>query len=221
MLVPLIAILSICLFLAGCQSGPTTREAADTVYMNGRIYTVNEAQPWADAVAIKDGKFLVVGSNDDVEAVVGEGTKVVDLKGKFAMPGLHDTHVHMEQAYKGDVLGDSLLTFPAGETSIKKLQEILKIYADKNPDLEILFAQNLPQTPFPNASPTKEFIDEVIPDRPVVILSDTEHEGLLNSKALEMEGITQGTPAPEGGTIDKDPNTGEPTGYLRETAAGK
>jgi len=66
---------------------------ADTVYTNGKIYTVNEAQPWAEAVAIKDGKFLVVGSNADVEAVTGEGTEVVDLGGRMAMPGLIDVHL--------------------------------------------------------------------------------------------------------------------------------
>jgi len=67
-------------------------EVADTVYTNGRIYTVNEAQPWVEAVAVKDGKFLVVGSNDDVQAAIGNGTEVVDLAGDFAMPGLIDIH---------------------------------------------------------------------------------------------------------------------------------
>ncbi len=67
-------------------------DAADTVYTNGRIYTVNEVQPRVEAVAIKDGTFLVVGSNAEVEVVTGEGTEVVDLGGAFAMPGLIDIH---------------------------------------------------------------------------------------------------------------------------------
>ncbi|MBD3857695.1 MAG: amidohydrolase, partial [Acidobacteria bacterium] len=76
----------------GCAQQPA--EIADTVYTNGKIYTVNEAQPWAEAVAIKDGKFLVVGSAAEVEAVTGKETEVVDLAGAFAMPGIGDPHIH-------------------------------------------------------------------------------------------------------------------------------
>ena len=77
----------------GCAE-PPTGDVADTVYTNGRVYTVNEAQPWAEAVAIKDGKFLAVGSNDDIQASAGESTQVVDLGGKFVMPGIVDMHAH-------------------------------------------------------------------------------------------------------------------------------
>jgi len=206
------------LVITSCSNQPD--QVADLILTNGKIYTVNEVQPWVEAVAIKDGRFMFVGSNEDVKASIGEKTTVIDLGGKFVMPGLHDPHVHLEQAYKGDLLDEQMLTFPVDELSIKELQKLLKEYADKNPDLDVLFAQNLPQDIFPNSSPTKEFIDEVIPDRPVVILSDTEHEGLLNSKALEMEGVVASTATPPGGTIDKDSN-GEPTGYFREMAAGK
>ena len=89
--------------LAGCS--PTDQPAAesddassaiaaDTVYINGRIYTVDETQPWAEAVAIKDDKFVAVGSNDDVASVTGENTDVIDLAGKFVMPGFSDAHLH-------------------------------------------------------------------------------------------------------------------------------
>jgi len=214
----LLLLFSIGLFFISCNN--IDKNTADVIYKNGRIYTVNVDQPWAQAIAIKDGKIVSVGSDDDAEDNIGKNTKVIDLGGKFVMPGLHDPHVHIEQAYIGDILGDQLLTFPADASSVKELQELLKEYADKNPGLQVLFAQGLPQDIFPNSSPTKAFIDEVIPNRPVFILSDTEHEGLLNSKALEMEGITATTPSPEGGTIDKDSN-GQPTGYFREMAAGK
>jgi len=213
----LLLLFSVGLLLVSCKY--TDKETADIIYKNGKIYTVNDDQPWAEAIAIKDGKIITVGSDIEIENNIGKSTKIIDLEGKFVMPGLHDPHVHIEQAYKGEILGEQLLTFPADASSIKELQQLLKEYADKNPDLKVLFAQGLPQDMFPNSSPTKAFIDEVIPNRPVVILSDTEHEGLLNSKALEMEGIDTNTPTPEGGTIDKDSN-GEPTGYFREMAAG-
>lgn len=211
-------LIPILFLLLSCSNAD--KEYADIIYLNGKIYTVNEDQPWAQAIAIKDGKILEVGSEDDVEITKGKNTKIIDLNGNFVMPGLHDAHVHLEQAYKGDILGDQMLTFPADASTVKELQILLKEYAEKNPDLNVLFAQNLPQDIFPNSSPTKDFIDEVIPDRPVIILSDTEHEGLLNTVALEIEGIDASTETPAGGTIDKDSN-GEPTGYFREMAAGK
>ena len=74
------------LYVASAQA----QEPADTIYKNGKIYTVDKAQPWAEAVAIKDGKFLVVGSDADAETVTGEGTEVIDLDGAFAMPGVHN-----------------------------------------------------------------------------------------------------------------------------------
>ena len=84
---------------ASLFSAVNAAEMADTVYTNGKIYTVNEVQPWAEAVAIKDGKFIAVGSSTDVAALIGDGAKVIDLMGGFAMPGIHDTHVHPTLVY--------------------------------------------------------------------------------------------------------------------------
>ena len=100
----------------------------------------------------------------------------------------------------------------------KEAGRILKEFADNNPDVEVLFGQSLPYAVF--ASISNRWMDEAVPDRPVVILSDTEHEGILNSNALSMEGITASTPTPEGGEIGKDRN-GELTGWLMENAAGR
>ncbi len=211
------AIVLACLSVACAQQG----EVADTIYTNGRIYTVNEAEPWVEAVAIADGKFLVVGSNADVEAVTGEGTEVVDLGGRFVMPGLHDLHLHFEGFYTSKALEGKSLRYTTQESSIEELQAKLKDYADANPELDVLFAEQLPQALFPNLSPTRQFIDEIVPDRVVVMLSDSEHEALLNTKALEKEGITVDTKAPFGGEIVRDPETDEPTGWLKESAAGK
>ncbi len=101
-------LVAITILLVGCapDDQPATEtndapivDAADTVYTNGKIYTVNEAQPWAEAVAITDGKFTAVGSAADVKVLIGNGTEVIDLKGGFAMPGIHDTHVHPPLVY--------------------------------------------------------------------------------------------------------------------------
>ena len=105
---PLQLLVVICLpilFLAACGDPSATPKAAgqvaDTVYTNGKIYTVNEAQPWVEAVAIKDGAFVVVGSNANVAVVTGDATTVVDLGGRMAMPGLIDTHNHATGASMG------------------------------------------------------------------------------------------------------------------------
>lgn len=203
--------------MIGCDQQPVD-ESADAVYINGRVYTVNQAQPWAEAVAIKDGKFIAVGSSADINAMAGNGTKVIDLNGRFVMPGLHDIHLHIQNAYTADALDGKLLFIPSGITSVDELAKVLREYVHANPDAALLFAENLPYTLFPDNHPKKEFLDAIVDDRPFYILSETQHEGLMNSKALEAEGITADTPNPELGEIMKDPETGEPTGFLKEEA---
>lgn len=194
-------------------------KTADTVYLNGKIYTVDESQPWVEAVAIKDGAFVAVGEAEAVRLLIGKETQVVDLGGKFAMPGLHDQHVHIEQAYKGEILEKEMLNFPGDVATAEQASALLKEFAAKRPDDKVLFGQSLPYAIF--ASISNEWMDAAVPDRPVVILSDTEHEGILNSKALEMEGLTPDTEVPDGGEIGKNPETGKLTGWLMETAAGR
>ena len=94
-----ITILAYCVLLAACsQEADHVAEAtntADYVFTNGKVYTVNENQPWAEAVAIKNGQFLVVGSASDMDAVTGQTTEVIDLGGDFVMPGVVDAHIHL------------------------------------------------------------------------------------------------------------------------------
>ena len=108
------------------SNNTAANDAADTVYINGKIYTVNEAQPWVDAVAIKDGRFMVVGSNDDVAALTGDATEIVDLAGKFVMPGVHDTHLHPLHAYTFEMSGG--LVFPV-TLNKEEILEVVKQYA--------------------------------------------------------------------------------------------
>ena len=189
----------------------------DTVYTNGKIYTVNEKQPWVEAVAIKDGKFLVVGSKADVKDVTGEGTKVVDLGGKFAMPGIHDTHVHPTLVYTFKEAGE--LLFPES-TPPDEIIKIIKDYAQKNPELKIIRAQKWAAAVFPGGKATKEWLDPHFPDLAVYVIDETGHNAVVNSVALRLAGITKDTPDPEYAVIDRDPKTGEPTGYLSEAAMG-
>ena len=159
-------------------------DVADAVYINGTIYTVNEAQPWAEAVAIKDGAFLVVGSASDVEAVTGRSTSITDLGGAFAMPGIVDAHTHGI-----DSTHPSLFLLTLDGTDQETLLASLKKYADENPDKEWIVGGTWPIGMFPNENPHREMLDAVVPDRPVFLRDQSGHSVWLNSKAIEIAGL--------------------------------
>ncbi len=194
-------------------NGATEQKTANTIYKNGKIYTVNDQQPWAESIAIKDGKFIAVGSNDDVNKLAGTGTEIIDLEGKFVMPGIFDLHVH---PFATPLFNMINLDFSDPTDPDKMLSE-LKEFADANPDKKWIRAGSWGVGVFPNNSPTKEMLDEIIPDRPVVLIDQTGHAYWLNSKALELANITSDTPTDELYIIDKDPKTGEPSGTIRES----
>jgi len=184
-----------------------------TAFINGKIYTVNEKQPYAESVIIEGNKIIFVGSNDDSKRLIDDNTKVVDLNGKLILPGFNDNHVHLISGgfY---LLGIDLR--PA--TSTSEFKNILKSYAEKYPgkwitggywDHEKWETKNLP---------TKEMIDEVVPNQPVFVDRLDGHMAVANSYALKLAGITKDTQSPDGGLIVKDPKTGEPTGVLKDNA---
>ena len=204
------------LFILGCtpedQSAPEGNSVADTVYSNGRIYTVSDTRPWAEAVAIKDGMFIAVGSAADVEAVTGDSTKVVDLGGKFVMPGMLDLHSH---PFITPWYGSMNLKLQNSGDAEAMIAEI-KAYADANPDKEWIIGGQYLLNVFPDDKPRKELLDEILPDRPVAILDQTGHSMWINSKAMERAGINAETETTSLIVIEKDPDTREPTGTIFE-----
>jgi predicted amidohydrolase YtcJ len=191
-------------------------DIADTVYTNGRIYTVDESRPWADAVAIKDGKIIVVGSVADAAATVGEVTEVVDLGGAFAMPGLIDIHTHPSMSMTFRVFCELPGTFylPTDETTVDALKECIADYPD---DQEWFFAEGYSSPVMNPETLTKEFLDELIPDRPAYVKDESGHFGWGNSKAFELAGIDENTPdTPEGFFSRTD--DGKPAGQIFEAA---
>lgn len=193
----------------------TPSVSADTVYTNGRIYTVDSAQPWVQAVAIEDGKFLVVGTDSDVDAVIGKETEVIDLGGAFAMPGIQENHVHATAAGATIDKAAGRLQFSPVDTPDDIMQKLAK-YAEANPGDGWIRGGIWGTSHFPNGQPHKSVIDAVISDRPVLFMDETAHGAWVNSKALELAGINADTPQPASGVIGKDPDTGEPTGYLAD-----
>ena len=172
-------------FAAGCAGQPAG-EVADTVYTNGRIYTVNEAQPWAEAVAIKDGKFLIVGSNAEVEAVTGQDTEVVDLSGGFAMPGIGDVHIHPALVMPKRAFCGLPGTFyePTEQQTIDALEECIANYPE---DREWFVAAGFSPSAMSEEPLTREFLDRLIPDRPAYVEDETGgHSAWFNTTQLKV-----------------------------------
>ncbi len=186
---------------------------ADVVYRNGAFYTVNKAQPWAQAVAIKDGRFLGVGANQAMDGLIGPETQVIELQGRMVMPGLVDTHTH-------PLMGADKALYQCSFTPVATAEEIaaaVKACAAKGDEGSWIVGGDWGVAIFPNGSPDKAILDAVAPDRPIYLVDETHHHGWANSKALAIAGITAGTPNPEGGEILRDEN-GEATGALHESA---
>ena len=210
-----------------CVNNP--KKVADKVYKNAKVYSVllNGNEVHAEAIAIKDGKFVYVGDNEKVNDYVGSSTEVIDCKGKSVIPGLTDAHLHIATAATKMGSCDLGSILPSEDetpqTIIVKIQNKLKEFAEAHPNDKVIRGIGWDRTWFLGGLQgivrrfVKEDIDEVISDRPVVLSSYCGHAMMLNSKALEVAGVTRDTPDQDG-LIVKDEN-GEPTGYIAEPAA--
>jgi len=174
--------------IAGC-AGSDAGEMADVVYTNGRIYTVNEAQPWAEAVAIKDGMFLVVGSHAEVEAVTGDATEVVDLAGGFAMPGIGDTHLHpsLLMAKRAFCALPGTFYEPTEQDIMDALEDCIANYPA---DREWFIGQGHSPAAMSQEMLTREVLDRLIPDRPAYIQDESGHNVWFNTLAMEAAGVS-------------------------------
>ena len=213
---PIVTIGVLTLLLA-CSQQPAG-EVADSVYTNGKIYTVNADRPWAEAMAVKDGRFLAVGSNADIEAVTGEDTAVVDLGGKFVMPGINDLHHHGIDISTTAVNSDALTLTDEQKSSPESISSAVREFAQSRPDLPLIYVEDFLDGMFEGNNGPKELLDEAESERPVFILSSGGHAFWANSKALERAGITADTPDPEYGVIGRKPGSNEPIGGVHESA---
>lgn len=211
--------------LLGCSdqnnSNNTQTKFADLILRNGSIYTVNQAQPWAEAIAIKNGRISYVGDETGLEVFIGKKTEVVDLKGKFVLPGFQDAHVHpLEGVSLSTFLGCDLVALREKSPNPEDWIEDLKKCNDIDfPHDWILGGGHDIRNLLTLERPPREVLDEVFPDKPAALIEKSSHSTWVNSKALEMMGITRDTPDPIGGIIFKDPKTGEPNGILSDNAS--
>ncbi len=209
-------------FLLSCSINTATLENSDNraktkLFINGKIYTVNEKQPWADAVLVDEkGVIKFVGSNDEAKKQATKDAEIIDLKGKMMMPGIHDVHAHPLEAmspFAGTCVLDS------EETDAENFIEILKECKDEQPASNwVLGSGHSVSTLLESERLPIDILDEAIPDKPAVIMEETSHSIWVNSKALALAKIDKYTPNPQGGVIVKDKKTGKPTGVLFDGA---
>ena len=198
------------LVLSGCGENP-----ADLVIKNAEIVTIDKENPRAEAVAFFGEKIIAVTTNKKINQYIDEETtKVLDAKGRLVFPGFNDAHAHFGPV---DIFYIELRYITDPNIITEKVKEMVAVV---NPG-ELITGGGWEHEMFTDRQwPTKELIDEVAPDNPVLLYRADYHSVLVNSYVLENSGITKDTPDPFGGEIQKDPETGEPTGILKETARG-
>jgi len=176
---------------------------ADLVFRNGPVFRADAARSWARAVAVGDGRILAVGGDDAVSRVIGPDTRVIDLDGRLLCPGFQDAHVHPVTG--GRVLLECNLTEVA---TWAEARQIIVDYAASHPDLAWIWGGGWRFPWFPGGMPTREELDELIPDRPAYLRVADGHAGWANTRALEAAGIHPGTPDPPDGRIERTADGG-------------
>ena len=201
--------------LSGLFIGHMAIADADLIVVNGDIYTVDSTSPRVEAFAVEDGKFTAIGSNAQIRAMADGNTRIIDVKGSTVTPGFIDGHSH--------VGGNSRVVAGVDIGYIADKDEWLRLIEEADarmPEGEWMTGGAWDHTLSDAEYPTKEMLDEVVPDRPIFLNHIDGHYAWVNSLALELAGVTADTPVPPGGEIVIDPNTKEPTGILLEGAQG-
>jgi predicted amidohydrolase YtcJ len=190
-------------------------EPASFVFGNGRIYTVNEAQPWAEAVAVKGNEIVYVGDTETAKGYIGEGTEFVELGGKMMLPGFVESHFHTTI---GAAFGQGL--WLAHLDSKEETLAAVKKYVDANPGAPLIMGFGWKSYAFPPEGPSKDDLDAITTEKPIFLFEISAHAAWVNSKALEMAGVTKDTEDPQPGfSYFKRDAKGDATGWIIEAAA--
>lgn len=187
--------------------------SADLVLLDGNVCTMDASRTWASAIAIKDGKILYVGNDASANAFVGPNTSVQELSGRLVLPGFHDSHVHLTDG--GIALAECALDSASSRAETLK---IIEKYVLEHPNEPWIIGAGWSLPFFPNACPTRQELDAVTGQRPAVFFSQDYHSAWLNSAALVAANITKETREPAHGRIEREPDSHEPIGTLREDA---
>jgi hypothetical protein len=187
-------------------------EQADLLLVNGRVYTVDAARSWAQAVAVRAGRIAAVGTDAGARALAGPRTEVIDLHGRMLLPGFQDAHVHASAAGLERAHCDL-----SGAHGLADYQALIRGYAERNPGAEWITGGGWSLDVFPGGIPVAADLDAVAAGRPVFLANRDHHAAWVNSRALELAGIDAATPDPPDGRIERD-ERGAPGGTLQEGA---
>jgi predicted amidohydrolase YtcJ len=198
--------------LVAAAAAAAEPEPADLALVGGAVYTLDAARSWAEAVAVRGGRIVYVGSEAGVQPFVGEKTRVVALGGRMLLPGFQDAHVHPVSG--GLELGLCDLNDLATQAVVT---EKVRACAASQPG-EWLVGGGWALPIFPGGNPGRALLDELSPGRPAYLTAADGHSAWVNSRALALAKIDARTPDPPNGRIERDPASGEPTGTLRESA---
>jgi predicted amidohydrolase YtcJ len=185
---------------------------ADLVLTGGRVATMDAARSWASALAVRDGRIVAVGGDKAVAGHIGPTTRVIELRGRSVTPGFQDAHVHPVHG------GLARLRCELHDTRSKaEVLATIAEYARTHPDVPWIQGGGWYMADFPGGTPRREDLDAIVSDRPVFLSNRDGHGAWVNSKALELAGVTADTSDPSDGRIERDPD-GSPTGTLHEGA---
>jgi predicted amidohydrolase YtcJ len=208
-------VLSILLLVLCSSFGPAGHkvEPADLIFINGNVYTANDQQPHAEAIALKGDRIVFAGSNADAKKYQGTQTRTVDLRGATVLPGMTDAHHHLE----GVGFREMTLNLE-GITTLQDFLAKVKTEVDRAKPGAWVTGRGWIETFWqPPVFPTRWDLDKIAPNNPVILQRADGHGTVVNSAALKIAGITRDTPSPFGGEISKDKN-GEPNGMLLDAA---
>ena len=191
---------------------------ADLVLRNGKIVTMDNEESIKHSIAVKFGRIVDVGSNDDIESYIGNETELIELNGRTIIPGLIDSHSHyINTGSERKIYID--LSEEAGVDSISDIQTILKEKASNTPMGKWIFGYQEDDSKLQEKRhPLRTELDEISLEHPILITTVGGHFWMANSKAFEIAGVNKNSPDPTGGKFDRDPESGELTGGLHEEA---
>jgi predicted amidohydrolase YtcJ len=190
------------------------RLPADLVLRGAAIYTMSPSRPWAEAIAVREGRIMFVGDDSGASRLIGSQTVVHDLGGRMVLPGFNDSHAHPLSA--GLELGECNL-YDAG--TVAEIEGLIRACAAANPTASWIRGNGWQLPVFLDANPSRQLLDRLVPDRPAFFYAADGHSAWVNSKALAFAGVTKETKDPPDGRIERDAK-GEPNGTLRESAVG-